>query len=142
MTTAAAIGYGTRFQTADSSSPGVWTDFAEVTNLTPPALKRDSIDASNEQISGGWREFIPGLKDGGEVKFDFNLVPKGTAYLSLMTELGTQTVSLRRIMFPDGSTLTFSAFLTDWEQTAPLDDKMTGTATFKVTGAPTLVQAP
>jgi len=142
MTTAAAIGYGTKFQTADSSSPGVWTDFAEVTNLTPPAFKRDSIDASHEQISGGWREFIPGLKDGGEVKFDFNLVPKGTAYLSLMSELGTQTFMPRRVVFPDGSYIQFTAFLTDWEQTAPLDDKMTGTATFKVSGQPVLTQAP
>lgn len=145
MTTEADIGYGTLFQTADSNSPGAWTIMAEVTNITPPNRSRDSIDASHEQSPDEYREFIPGMKDGGEVTLEMNFIPGGTSLAAISAEydlVGQAAVKLRRITFRDGSYCQFYAFITGDEPEAPLDDKMAMTATFKVTGKPTYTQAP
>lgn len=144
MTTEARIGHGTLFQTGDDASPEVWTTLAEVVSITPPNMSRDSIDASHSQSPDGWREFIAGLKDGGEVSVELNFVPGGATYLALLAELnlsGPDALKNRRILFPDTSSLEMSAFLIDLPPEAPIDDKMTATATFKVSGKPLLTQA-
>jgi len=138
MSTDADIGYCTLFK---SGSPLV--TFAEVTGLTPPSIARDSVDASHEESPEAWREFIPGMKDGGEVSFEFNSNPNGPSAAVLAAERdleGQAEVLPRPILFRSGAYWSFNAFLTGWETDAPLDDKMTGTATFKITGKPSLVQ--
>ncbi len=144
MTTLARIGYGTLFKTGDGASPEVFTALAEVTAITPPKMARDTVDVSHEQSPGAWREFIAGMKDGGDVSLDLNFVGAGPAMLALTAELdldGPSAVKNRQITFVDGSKFTFAAILTALEPDAPLDKQMTATATFKVTGKPTLVQS-
>lgn len=144
MTTSARIGYGTLFQTGDGNSPEAWTTLGEVSNITPPNMQRDSIDASHGQSPDGWREFIAGLKDGGELSLEMNFVPGGAGAAALMAELNLSAaaaVKNRRILFPDGSYFEAQAFLTGFEPDAPIDDKMAATATFKISGAPVLTQA-
>ena len=144
MATSARIGYQTLFKTGNGASPEVFATLAEVTGITPPAMARDTVDASHEESPGAWREFIAGLKDGGEVSLDLNFVPGGSASLSLTGELdldGPLAVKNRQIVFPDGSYFSFAGILTGFEPDAPIDDKMSASVTFKVTGKPTLVQA-
>lgn len=144
MTTQARIGYGTLFKTGNGASPEVFTTLAEVTAITPPSMSRDTVDASHEESPGAWREFIGGMKDGGEVSVELNFVPSGTAAAALMAEfaltIGSEAKN-REIVFPDNSVFSFSGILTAFEPDAPLDDKMSGSATFKVSGAPTLTPA-
>lgn len=139
--TEASTGFGTIFRTGNGSSPETFTEFGEVTNVTPPNISRDSIDASHGQSPGGYREFIPGLVDGGEVTIEFNLIPGGVASLALMAEfalLGQEATKTREIEFPNGAIWNFNAFLTGFQSESPADDKMTGTATYKITGQPAL----
>lgn len=144
MSTSARIGYGTLFKSGNGAVPEVFTTLAEVTAITPPALARDTVDATHEESPGAWREFIAGLKDGGEVSLDLNFVPGGTAAAAMMAELdldGALAKINRQIIFPDGSYFSFAGILTAFEPDAPIDDKMSASVTFKVTGKPTLVQA-
>jgi predicted secreted protein len=144
MTTSARIGYSTLFKSGNGATPEVYTTLAEVTGITPPAMARDTVDATHEESPGAWREFIAGLKDGGEVSMDLNFVPGGTAAAALTAELdldGSLATKNRQILFPDGSYFSFAAILTGFEPDAPIDDKMSASVTFKVTGKPTLVQA-
>ena len=139
MTTQASSGHGSLFQTTYPDSPAGWQTLAEVTNLTLPTFSRDSIDASHEQSPGRWREFISGMKDAGEVTCEMNFVANNDSnYHTLFSELGFQETMPRQIVFPDGSSLAFNAFLTSLEGGAPLDDKMTASATFKLSGEPVL----
>ncbi|WP_061023893.1 phage tail tube protein [Bradyrhizobium sp. CCH5-F6] len=144
MTTQARIGYGTVFKSGNGASPEVFTTLAEVTAITPPAMARDTVDATHEESPGAWREFIAGLKDGGEVSLELNFVPGGSAALALTAELdldGSSASKNRQIVFPDGSYFSFAGILTAFEPDAPIDDKMAASVTFKVTGKPSLVQA-
>jgi hypothetical protein len=136
MTTAAAIGYGTLFQTGDGNSPEVWTTLAEVFEIAPPSPARDVIDASDVLLPGTWREFIPGMKDGGEIALDLNFVPGGATFATLEAELATSTIAHRRVLFPNGASFPFYAFLTGLAPKAPLGDRMTVSAKFKVSGEP------
>lgn len=141
MTTSARIGYGTLFKTGDGNSPEAFTTLAEVTGITPPAYSRDTVDVTHELSPSAWREFIAGLKDGGEVKLELNFVASGAASTALTAEFdldGPQAVKNRQIVFQDGATWSFAAIVTGWEADAPIDDKMTASVTFKVTGKPTL----
>lgn len=144
MTTGARIGYGTLFKSGNGAVPEVFTILAEVTSITPPSISRDTVDATHELSPGAWREFIAGLKDGGDVSLDLNFVAGGTAAASLMTELnndGPAALANRQILFPDGSYFQFGGILTKFEPDAPLDKQMSAKVTFKVTGQPSLVQA-
>lgn len=144
MSTQARIGYGTLFASGNGAAPEVFTTLAEVTNITPPGWARDTVDASHEQSPGAHREFIAGLADAGEVTLDINYVPGNSASAALEAEkalTGSSAAINRRITFPDGSYMIFVGILTGFEPDAPIDDKMSASVTFKVSGIPTFVQA-
>lgn len=137
--TQAAIGYGTLFKIRTSTGPDVYTTIGEQTSVTPFGIAVDSIDASHEESPGAWREFIPGLKDGGEVSLELHYVPGGTAEATLLAALATTKVC--RVVFPSGARADFSAFITEVSPEAPLDDKMVASVTLKVTGEITVTAA-
>jgi predicted secreted protein len=137
MTTQARIGYGVLFKIGNGASPEVFTTVAEVTSITPPSLARDAIDATHEESPSGWREFIGGLKDGGEVSIELNFIPGHATTAILLAEIEAAAGN-KQIVFTTGEIFSFSALCTAFEPEAPMDDKMVATATYKVTGKPTL----
>src|SRR5262245_32304081 len=134
----AQLGYGSVFEIQTETSPDAYVAIAEVTNITPPSAQIDQVDVTHMQSPNRYREFISGLIDGGEAKFDMNFVPGSTSDDRFFELLGLPTgVSRRRscrISFPNGHTWTFDAELTGYEPDIPTDDKMTATVTFKVSG--------
>jgi predicted secreted protein len=134
--TTAAIGYGTLFQTGDGNSPEVWTTLAEVFEIAPPSLAREVIDASDVLLPGTWREFIPGMKDGGEISLALNFVPGGAAFAALEAELATSAIAHRRVLFPNGASYPFHAFVSGLDIKTPIDDRMTVAVKLKVSGQP------
>ena len=136
--TEADIGYGAIFKVGNGGSPTeTFTDFgAEVTSITPPGYSRDALDATHMASPDKFREYIAGLMDAGEVSMDLNYVPStGDAFVAALIA-GKQNY---QIDFPDANvTFTFSAICTAYQPTAPVDGKMTATATFKVSGKPVL----
>jgi len=141
MTTSAKIGYGTLFQILTSTGPNVWTSVAEVTSITPPGLSRDTVDATHSESADKFREFIPGLIDGGEVSLELNFVPGNSTTTLLLAEIEQAAARSYKIVFPGGETFSFSGIATAFEPDAPVDDKMSASATFKITGKPVLAAA-
>jgi predicted secreted protein len=136
MTTNAAIGFGTLFQLSVAS---VFTTLGEVTSITMPNLARDAVDATHTESTGGWREFIPGLKDPGEVKIEMNFDPDGNTDQIIRDTFDSDSLQIGRIVFPSPSSPTegveFDCIVTGYEVEVPLDDKMGATLTLKVSGA-------
>ena len=137
MTTQARIGHGTTLAlSAAGSVVAPYTSLGEVTSISPPPMTRDIIDATHMESVDGWREFIAGLKDGGEMSVDLNFVP-GSATTATLVAMQTEIVPRRaRLTFPDGTDWGFNLFCTGMSPAVPVDDKMTATATFKITGEP------
>ena len=132
------IGFATTFGKADGAN---FTPFAEVTEMTPPGTSRDSVDFTHFGSPDFFREFKPGLSDGGEMPITYNLVPGLLDDAVIAAHLTSRTVEAWRVVFPNGAKLDFNGFATSHERATPLDDKMTGSATFKVTGKPVLTPA-
>lgn len=140
MTTQAMIGHGSGFSIQNDNSPPTYDLMAEITGIKPPKLSQDAVDATHNQSTDKFREFIPGLRDGGEVSFDFNFVPSGTTKTKLLAAF-MGGVKACKITFPDSPATEwlFNAICTELEFDDRLDDKMTGSATFKVTGKPAFI---
>ena len=151
MTTEAMIGHGTKFEIFDpASSPPAWVEVAEILNVTAPTLSRDTVDATHSASEEQWREFIPGLRDGGEVTFEMNFIPKGVGMAVILSSFNRKTVEQARITFPDGDqnasppTATrwnFGGFITNFAPAAPVDGKMSASVSFKVSGKPQFLAA-
>jgi predicted secreted protein len=151
MTTEARIGYGNLLQLFDlTQSPEAWVTLGEVESITPPSFARDAQDATHTESPEGWREFIPGLKDGGEISATMNFVADSDTTQRIMATFDADTLQQLRILFNDGdqdsSPLTCSSFaisgiVTGFAIDAPIDNKHTATITVKISGKPVFVRA-
>lgn len=118
-----------------------YVPFAEATEINPPESARDSVQFTHHGSPDAHHEFKPGLTDGGEVSIVYNLVPGLYDDAVIATHLASRIVEPWCIMFPNGAALNFRGFATAHGRATPLDDRMTGSVTFKVTGKPVLTPA-
>jgi len=134
MTTDADIGLGTTFEMADIATPTVFTAIAEIFNMEPPTAEDETVEATHYGSPDNSREYIPGLSDMGSMTFEMNLVPGSASDLALQAARGVKKVC--KITFPNGVTLTFTGVREAYERSIPVDDRMTASVTFKVSGNP------
>lgn len=143
--TNALIGYGIHLARGDGASPESFVNVAELIDISPPSMTKDQVEATHTDSPDGFREFIPGLKDGGEFTATMNFLPsnatQGNASGGLLNDFINETSSRNwRISFPGSPTVawTFRATVIGYEVAAPIDDRMTLVTTFKVAGAPAI----
>jgi predicted secreted protein len=129
--------FGTSFRRGDGGTPETFTAIASVTDISAPGLARDTIDTTAHDTPDKWREFIGALKDGGEVSFDINYNPN--VHDTLLADFDDVTPRSYRIVFPTTPqrTWTIKAIMTGFEPSAPVDDKLSASLSFKVSGKPT-----
>lgn len=114
---------------------------AGLTEISGLSLSADSIDVTTLDSDGGYREFIAGFKDAGEVSlsgFFDNTTGKGQAELYAAFESGSVTAFV--IEFPAAlkAKWSFNGVVTGIETGATLEDPVSFSATIKVSGKPTL----
>ncbi len=132
-------GFGTIMARGDGAAPTEgFTPIANVGNISGPGLTRETIDVTAHDSPNQYTEHKGGLKDGGEVSFDLNYNPP--VHDILINDFDDENPRNWRIIFPDPGTTTwtFAAILTGFEPSAPYDDKLTASLTFKVSGKPTI----
>jgi len=110
---------------------------AELTNISGPSVSVDPIDVTSHDTSDKFREFVAGLKDGGEISVEGNLI-SSTQGNVILSNIASGSVVAVVITFPSGITFTAQGFATGFEPGAPHDDKLSFTATIKITGKPVL----
>jgi predicted secreted protein len=119
-----------------------WNDvvLAEVINVTGPGESRDMIEVTSHDSANGFKEFIAGLADGGEVSIEGNFkAADSTGQIALHTDFQAGTSRTLLITFPSSlGNISGTAFCTAFEMTFPYNDKIGFSATFKYTGKPTL----
>jgi predicted secreted protein len=139
----AVFAHGTLLKAGNGAATEVFTTIAEVTSIGGPGLALDPIEVTNMDSTNGWREFIGGLLDGGEVSISINYLPTNATHNAsngLINDMENRTKRNLQLIFSDGSSTTFSftALVTAFEPTAPVDGALTADVTLKVTGQPTL----
>lgn len=129
--------FGIALQRSDMAATPVFAPIANVTNLSGPEIERETYDVTAHDSPNGWREFIGGLKDAGEVSIEVNFDPRDHA--DLLADLDDINARDYKIVFPNAiGTWAFKAFMTGFSSESPVDDKQSGELTFKVTGEPVL----
>lgn len=142
MATNASIGYGTAFKRGDGASPTeAFAAIAEVRAINGFAMSKDTVDASHMASPSRYREFISGLRDAGEITVEINFDPASTDVANAFTDFDANVARNYQIVWADTSEFEFSGICTGVETGAPVDDMMTATLTYKLTGKPTLTQA-
>lgn len=132
--TGAMIGYDSLMEISTNGGSS-WTEIGEVFNITPPSSSVDIIDATHMQSPNRDREFILGLNDPGEASFELNFIPGSATDTFLLGVKVAYALVKCRITWPNAVIWTFDGLMTGYEPSAPNDDKLTATVTFKVTGS-------
>lgn len=134
----AEIGFSSQFWRWDkTASPAAYVKIAEVIDLTPPALSRDTVDTTHYESPERFREYVSGLRDAGEASMTLQFsAPSALAGL-LADYRDDDAVNYRMVWSNDaGTQWDFSAFVTGIEPQAPMEDRLTADCTFKLTGKP------
>lgn len=133
MTTSAISAFGAKVK---------WNtvDIAEVFNISGPSESVDALDVTNHDSSNEFREFIAGLRDGGEVNFEFNFKSTDTTgQIALHTDFQAGTARTCQITLPDSlGNISGTAICTKWEPSFPHDGPARVSCTIKYSGKPTL----
>lgn len=141
MTTSAMNAHGTLLKLGDGAMSEAFTTIAEVLDINGPNLARGSLDATSHS-SGGWKEKVAGIKDGGQVTFDINWVPGNATHANstgLLSFFDDGEAHNFQLVENDASTLTwsFAAICTGFTTTKPVDGIRKGSITLDITGAVT-----
>lgn len=134
--TVGTSGFGTLLQTGDGATSEAFTTIAEIVNISGPGESLEMIDATHMESPNTYREYIPSLLDSGEITFDMNFLPALAAQTTLRTDLTGRTKRNFKLIFTDTGTTTYSfaGYVTSFEPNAQIDDKLSASATIKVTG--------
>jgi predicted secreted protein len=132
MTTAAFAGVGTLLK-RDTTS------VAEINSISGPNLTRDIIDVTSLDSTGGYREFIPGFRDGGKVTLSCNWARD--EWDDWLADFHSDTIQTYTIVLSndEATEIRFSAYCVGMGVEVPMDDKVTNEVTLKVSGAVTLM---
>ncbi len=138
MASNAFSGVGTLFQISDMTSSPAFTTLAEINDITGPDIAVGTIDVTSLDSTGGYREFIASFIDGGTVALNMNFTQ--VSYNTLLTLINAREVVDIQIVLPDSGNSTFelSGLPVALGAAVPNDDKVTATASFKITGEVTL----
>lgn len=113
-----------------------------LTEITGLSLSADTIDVTTLDSDGGYREFIGGFKDAGEVSLSGYFYGKttGNGQAELYAAFESGAVTDFAIKFPAAlnSKWEFEGVVTAFETGAGLEDPVSFSCTIKVSGAPVL----
>lgn len=130
------IAYGTILQ-VDHDSNGSFTAIGQLADLNGPQGDVDAVDVTTHDSPSARREFKPGLVDEGTVDFELVWDPADSTHQILSTLRGARTVCPWRIVWVNGTTTSFSGFVTTMSPVAPVDDKLACSFTIRTTGVVT-----
>lgn len=133
--------YGTTLYRGTS---GGGTAIAQVMSISGPGLTADTVDVTSHDSTNAWEEVVVAILRSGEVTFDIVYDPATATHKNaaggLLADLVGRASTTYTLVFPDsGSTeWVFSAFVTGFEPTEPVDGALTASVTLKPTGDMTL----
>lgn len=127
--------FGSQFL-RDSTGSGSFVLVANVTDISGPSRSREAIEVTAHDSPNRYREFIKGLKDGGEVELTINYDPGNSTHTALDADFEEDDLRDYQVVILPGEadehTWAFSALITDLGDEYPTEGQMERTATFKI----------
>src|SRR5690606_12604100 len=116
------------------------TPVAKLTSISGIDASAETIDVTSLDSQGGYREFLAGFKDAGEVSISGWFVPGDPGQAALYTAFQSGETQSCKIQFPAslGAAWEFDGVVTAFTTSAETEDAITFESTIKVSGEPTL----
>lgn len=126
------LGYGSTVRIGRGATP-TWTELAFVQDIEMPDEQTDDVEVTHMKSPGRRKQFISGLTDGGEVSIPMNLIPGSpTDVLLKSIKASGEEVIVELTPGEDGTPEKYAGYCKGYGRTAPVNDKMTATAVFKL----------
>lgn len=126
----------------------VYVPVGQVKDITGPAMTRGDVDVSDHDSATGYREFLPGLTDGGVVTFIIGFDPQNTAHIQgvgtgLLGDFEGSGCTLAAWEYTlavcaGTAVWTFDGYVNGFTQNAPVEGELTADLSVKISGKPTL----
>jgi hypothetical protein len=139
MPSSGIAAFGTLIKIGDGNASESFATIAEVTNITGPAGKTNTTDITNHSSTNATKEIVPTTIDPGTWTLEVNLIPtaitQGYTY-GLIRDWQARNKRNFQLVWPNiGNTqITFTAYVTGFDQKAPVDGKLAATFKLDVTG--------
>lgn len=122
-----------------AGSPLVYATIAGVKSIDGPNTQLAFLETTDFDSSGGFREYVGGLKDPGQISMTLNFDADSTGHQDLLADHDNATLRDFRLQFgPSGSPNQiwgFQAFVESVGPRAEVDGIIEATATLRVTGS-------
>ena len=113
-------------------------DIPNLSSIGEVSVSADELDATTLDSSSGYREFMAGFKDSGELTIT-GYHDGSVAQAGIRTAFGTGAVHTTVITFPNLKTVTFNSFVKGFSiGSADVDGIVGFGATFRISGAVTV----
>jgi predicted secreted protein len=134
------IGKDVIFRRENTPAGGVYTDLAQVISIKWAGHKRDAIDVSNVDSTANYREFIGGMRDGGEVSVGVIYDEANATHAQITTDLESDVITNYRIALPApiSKVWTLPGLVTSIGREIPFEGKVTLEFTIKISGQPSV----
>lgn len=131
----AISGVGTKFRRWTN---GEWVDIAEISNISGPDKTRNTIDVTSLDSTGGYMEFIAGMRDAGSVALTMNFTREG--YDLMNADFESDDLQNYEILLPDAdeTSFEFEGLVTELPLNIPYDDKVSMDCSIKISGKVTV----
>jgi len=144
MATKQRIVYGATTEWSDDSG-STWTAIPEVKGLIVPETQIEYQDATSLDSAGGFREFIPGLKDAGEITipcgYTSTAYEDAEGYRSAGTLIDFKTeLPLETGQSTTGDTFEFSGYVSPALETNDIGDIIALNLNIRTSGAVTFTK--
>ncbi len=133
MASGAISGMGVTFWRWNSSTHG-WVSIAEISAIDGPTKTRETIEVTALDSVGGYREYIPSLREGGTISLTMNYTRATYDLMNTDFEDNDRQNYLISIPDDDKTHMEFEGLVTEIPFSASVGDKITANVTIKITG--------
>ncbi len=128
----AIAGAGTIFKRWNTAE-AIWETIANITNIIGPSITKNMLDTTALDTIGGYRTFISGLRDAGEVTMSMNFTRDG--FDKMFIDFVTDWPCKYEIILPDEdiTSISFNGLVTTIPLTIP-SEIVTMEITIKISG--------
>ena len=134
--TQATAAVGTEFRLGSTASPPVYTAVAEILSISGPEVSVEEIEVTSLGSTGGYKEYVSGLKDGGTVSLEANWIKSNTSQTTMRDLVDSGATSSYQVAFSDSpqTTATFNAKVTSFGMSADPGSQLKCTFGLRITG--------
>lgn len=98
--------------TKTSGTPIVVSD---LTNIGEAGVENSEIDVTTLDSTGGYKEFVPGFKDAGELSLS-GIIKDESSFEAMMALVDGQVVHTWEIEYPSGAILFLTGYVKTWKK--------------------------